>query len=168
MKRLKFAMVDIQIIVAMADNRVIGCDGQIPWHLSADLKHFKKVTLGHSVVMGKRTFLSIGRVLPQRQNILISSTFTNKVEGLLVVSSLEEAMKQCESSVLMVIGGARLYQEALPLASTLHLTRINKSFEGDTYFPVFNEQDFVLTASESHFDEELKFKYCFETWQRNV
>lgn len=125
-------MADIQIIVAIAKNFVIGNEGQIPWHLSEDLKHFKEITTGHPVVMGRRTFESIGRVLPNRMNIMVSSTFDKKVEGLTVVKSLDEAIALVGDKTLMVIGGARMYAEALPLASTLHLTTIDKEFSGDT------------------------------------
>ena len=107
-------MADIQIIVALSDNFVIGSKGQIPWHLSEDLKHFKAITTGHPVVMGRRTFESIGRVLPNRLNIMVSSTFDKEVEGLVVVKSLDEAIKLVGDKTLMVIGGARMYQEALP------------------------------------------------------
>ena len=119
-------MADIQIIVAIAKNFVIGNEGQIPWHLSEDLKHFKEITTGHPVVMGRRTFESIGRVLPNRMNIMVSSTFTKEVEGLTVVKSLAEAIALVGDKTLMVIGGARMYAEALPLASTLHLTTIDR------------------------------------------
>ena len=107
-------MADIQIIVAIAKNFVIGNEGQIPWHLSEDLKHFKEITTGHPVVMGRRTFESIGRVLPNRMNIMVSSTFTKEVEGLTVVKSLAEAIALVGDKTLMVIGGARMYAEALP------------------------------------------------------
>ncbi|NLK85727.1 MAG: dihydrofolate reductase [Aeromonadales bacterium] len=157
---------DIQIIVALADNFVIGNKGQIPWHLSDDLKHFKEITTGYPVVMGRRTFESIGRVLPNRLNIMISNTFDNEVEGLVVLKSLSEAIDYVKDQTLMVIGGAAMYKEALPLASKLHLTRIKKSFEGDTKFPDFREYPFELVDSKTHFSEKCNFEYDFETWQR--
>ncbi len=160
-------MADIQIIVALADNYVIGNKGEIPWHLSEDLKHFKAITTGHPVVMGRRTFESIGRVLPNRQNIMVSSTFKDKVEGLDVVRSLDEAINLVGDKTLMVIGGARMYEEALPLASVLHLTRIKKSVDGDTRFPDFSNYPFKLKDSESFFSESCGFNYVFETWCRS-
>ena len=160
-------MSDIQIIVALAENYVIGNKGEIPWHLSEDLKHFKAITTGHPVVMGRRTFESIGRVLPNRLNIMVSSTFDKKVDGLVVVKSLKEAIDLVGDQTLMVIGGARMYEEALPLASVLHLTRIKKCVDGDTKFPDFSSQPFKLVDSESFYSESCGFEYVFETWKRS-
>ncbi len=158
-------MAALEIIAALSENFVIGNKGDIPWHLSEDLKHFKNITTGHPVVMGRRTFESIGRVLPNRLNILVSSTFEKQIEGLKVVRSLKEAMALATDSSLMVIGGARMYAEALPLADVLHLTRIRKSIEGDTYFPRFSEERFELTASEQFHSQSCGFDYVFETWK---
>ena len=157
-------MADIQIIVAIAKNFVIGNKGQIPWHLSEDLKHFKEITTGHPVVMGRRTFESIGKVLPNRMNIMVSSTFDKKVEGLTVVKSLNEAVSLVGDRTLMVIGGARMYAEALPLASTLHLTTIDREFDGDTRFPVFSQYPFTLNDDVSFHSDKCDFDYHFQTW----
>lgn len=157
-------MADIQIIVAIAKNFVIGNEGQIPWHLSEDLKHFKEITTGHPVVMGRRTFESIGRVLPNRMNIMVSSTFTKEVEGLTVVKSLAEAIALVGDKTLMVIGGARMYAEALPLASTLHLTTIDKEFVGDTKFPDFTKYPFKLHDDVAFHSDKCGFDYHFQTW----
>ena len=157
-------MADIQIIVAIAKNFVIGNEGQIPWHLSEDLKHFKEITTGHPVVMGRRTFESIGRVLPNRMNIMVSSTFTKEVEGLTVVKSLAEAIDLVGDKTLMVIGGARMYAEALPLASTLHLTPIDKEFAGDTKFPDFTKYPFKLHDDVAFHSDKCGFDYHFQTW----
>ena len=157
-------MADIQIIVAIAKNFVIGNEGQIPWHLSEDLKHFKEITTGHPVVMGRRTFESIGRVLPNRLNIMVSSTFTKEVEGLTVVKSLAEAIDLVGDKTLMVIGGARMYAEALPLASTLHLTTIAKEFPGDTKFPDFTKYPFKLHDDVAFHSDKCGFDYHFQTW----
>ena len=159
-------MSDIQLIVALADNFVIGNEGQIPWHLSEDLKHFKAITTGHPVVMGRRTFESIGRVLPNRLNIMVSNTFDKEVEGLVVVKSLDEATALVGDKTLMVIGGARMYEEAMPKASVLHLTRIKATVQGDTKFPDFREYSFELKDSESHHSDACNFDYDFETWIR--
>lgn len=159
-------MADIQIVVCLAQNYVIGNKGQIPWHLSEDLKHFKEVTMGHSVLMGRRTFESIGRVLPGRRNILLSKTFDRSVEGLETVTSFEAALKLAGDGVLMVIGGARMYEQALPLASTLHLTRVHAVVEGDTCFPRFNEAEFRLIESKTAHSDKCGFDYTFETWTR--
>lgn len=157
-------MADIQIIVAIAKNFVIGNEGQIPWHLSEDLKHFKEITTGHPVVMGRRTFESIGRVLPNRMNIMVSSTFTKEVEGLTVVKSLAEAIDLVGDKTLMVIGGARMYAEALPLASTLHLTTIDKEFAGVTKFPDFTKYPFKLHDDVAFHSDKCGFDYHFQTW----
>lgn len=157
-------MADIQIIVAIAKNFVIGNEGQIPWHLSEDLKHFKEITTGHPVVMGRRTFESIGRVLPNRMNIMVSSTFDKEVEGLTVVKSLAEAIALVGDKTLMVIGGARMYAEALPLASTLHLTTIDKEFVGDTKFPDFTQYPFKLHDDVAFHSDKCGFDYHFQTW----
>ena len=157
-------MADIQIIVAIAKNFVIGNEGQIPWHLSEDLKHFKEITTGHPVVMGRRTFESIGRVLPNRMNIMVSSTFTKEVEGLTVVKSLAEAIALVGDKTLMVIGGARMYAEALPLASTLHLTTIDKEFAGDNKFPDFTKYPFKLHDDVAFHSDKCGFDYHFQTW----
>lgn len=157
-------MADIQIIVAIAKNFVIGNEGQIPWHLSEDLKHFKEITTGHPVVMGRRTFESIGRVLPNRMNIMVSSTFTKEVEGLTVVKSLAEAIDLVGDKTLMVIGGARMYAEALPLASTLHLTTIDTEFAGDTKFPDFTKYPFKLHDDVAFHSDKCGFDYHFQTW----
>lgn len=157
-------MADIQIIVAIAKNFVIGNEGQIPWHLSEDLKHFKEITTGHPVVMGRRTFESIGRVLPNRMNIMVSSTFTKEVEGLTVVKSLAEAIDLVGDKTLMVIGGARMYAEALPLASTLHLTTIDKEFAGDIKFPDFTKYPFKLHDDVVFHSDKCGFDYHFQTW----
>ena len=157
-------MADIQIIVAIAKNFVIGNKGQIPCHLSEDLKHFKEITTGHPVVMGRRTFESIGRVLPNRMNIMVSSTFDKEVEGLAVVKSLDEAVSLAGDKTLMVIGGARMYAEALPLASTLHLTTIDKEFSGDTKFPDFTEYPFELMDDVAFHSDKCDFDYHFQTW----
>lgn len=159
-------MADIQIIVAIAKNFVIGNEGQIPWHLSEDLKHFKEITTGHPVVMGRRTFESIGRVLPNRMNIMVSSTFDKKVEGLTVVKSLDEAIALVGDKTLMVIGGARMYAEALPLASTLHLTTIDKEFIGDTKFPDFTKYPFKLLDDVAFHSDKCGFDYHFQTWTK--
>lgn len=159
---------DLQLIAAVADNNAIGYRGDIPWHLSEDLRHFKAVTLNHAVVMGRRTFESIGRVLPHRRNLLVSSSFAGKLEGLEVAGSLDEAISMVQDGILMVIGGRRLYVEALPKASMLHLTRVHLEPEADTFFPEFSADSFVLVHSESHYSEECQCHYDFETWQRRL
>lgn len=126
----------ISMVAAMAANRVIGKDNRMPWHLPADLKHFKQVTLGKPVIMGRKTFQSIGRVLPGRRNIVISRNPPVDTQGAEWVTGLEQALSLLQGQPeVMVIGGAQIYQQCLPLAQRLYLTEIALETEGDTCFP---------------------------------
>lgn len=160
----------ISMIAAMAHDRVIGKDNQMPWHLPADLAHFKRVTLGKPVLMGRKTFQSIGRPLPGRRNLVISRNPDYQAEGIEVVGSVEAALALLASSSveeLMVIGGGHLYAEMLPSADCLYLTRIDLAVEGDTRFPAFDDGQWQRVDCESHpADEKNPHPYSFETWQR--
>ncbi|WP_446891672.1 type 3 dihydrofolate reductase [Aeromonas veronii] len=160
----------ISMIAAMAHDRVIGKDNQMPWHLPADLAHFKRVTLGKPVLMGRKTFESIGRPLPGRRNLVISRNPDYQAEGIEVVGSVEAALALLAGSSveeLMVIGGGHLYAEMLPSADCLYLTRIDLAVEGDTRFPAFDDGQWQRIACESHSaDEKNPHPYSFETWQR--
>ncbi|WP_111805225.1 type 3 dihydrofolate reductase [Aeromonas allosaccharophila] len=160
----------ISMIAAMAHDRVIGKDNQMPWHLPADLAHFKRVTLGKPVLMGRKTFESIGRPLPGRRNLVISRNPGYQAEGIEVVGSVEAALALLASSAveeLMVIGGGHLYAEMLPSADRLYLTQIDLAVEGDTRFPAFDDGQWLRIACESHpADEKNPHPYRFETWQR--
>lgn len=126
----------LALIVAVARNGVIGRDGGLPWHLSEDLKHFKKTTLGHAILMGRKTHESIGRALPGRRNIVITSSDV-AFDGCETATSLREAIALARATdpCPFVIGGASVYEEAIPLATEIHLTRIDEAYEGDVYFP---------------------------------
>ena len=130
----------------MGRNRVIGVDGGMPWHLPADLKHFKAVTMGHPVVMGRRTFESIGKALPGRRNVVLSRSLDRAPDGCEVAASLAEALAVLEPGPVMVIGGGQLYRNALPVASRMELTFIDAAPQGDTQFPVWNHADWTLAA----------------------
>ena len=160
----------ISMIAAMAHDRVIGKDNQMPWHLPADLAHFKRVTLGKPVLMGRKTFESIGRPLPGRRNLVISRNPGYQAEGIEVVGSVEAARALLASSAveeLMVIGGGHLYAEMLPSADRLYLTQIDLAVEGDTRFPAFDDGQWQRIDCESHpADEKNPHPYLFETWQR--
>ncbi len=160
----------ISMIAAMAHDRVIGKDNQMPWHLPADLAHFKRVTLGKPVLMGRKTFESIGRPLPGRRNLVISRNPGYQAEGIEVVGSVEAARALLASSAveeLMVIGGGHLYAEMLPSADRLYLTQIDLVVEGDTRFPAFDDGQWQRIDCESHpADEKNPHPYRFETWQR--
>ncbi|MDY0200371.1 MAG: dihydrofolate reductase [Bacteroidales bacterium] len=129
-------MSTISVIVAVAEDNVIGANNNLIWHISDDLKRFKALTTGHSIIMGRKTFESIGRPLPNRQNIVVSRNPNLEIEGCTVVPSLQAAFAlSAKESEVFVIGGGELYRQALPLASKLYLTKVHKAFEGDTFFP---------------------------------
>ena len=126
----------LSIVVAMADNRVIGQDNRLPWHLPADLKHFKQLTTGKPILMGRKTWESIGRPLPERTNIVITRDPDYQAAGCTVVHSVDAALRAAEPhSEVMVIGGAELYRQVLPEVSTIYLTQVHADVEGDTVFP---------------------------------
>ena len=127
----------VNIIVAVADNGAIGKDNSLLWHIREDLKYFKKVTMGCPVIMGRRTFESIGRPLPGRQNIVVSKSGTYALpEGVLPAGSLEEAVSKAEGDEMFVIGGGQIYRQALPLADSLYVTEVHVTVEdADTFFP---------------------------------
>jgi dihydrofolate reductase len=127
----------LALIVAVARNGVIGKDGTLPWHVSEDLKHFKKTTAGHVIIMGRNTHDSIGRALPGRRNIVVTRTAGAAFPGCETAHSLEEAIALARTTddCPFIIGGASLYEDALPIATELHLTTIDEDVEGDTYFP---------------------------------
>lgn len=136
----------IAMIAAMAHDRVIGKDNQMPWHLPEDLKHFKAVTMGKPVVMGRKTYESIGRPLPGRLNIVISRTPGLQIEGVTCVTSFDEALVAAgDCDELMVIGGGQLYAQLLPRADVLYLTEIDLAVDGDTRFPAWESSDWVET-----------------------
>jgi len=143
------------LVVAMARNGVIGRAGQLPWHLPADLAHFKRTTLGAPVIMGRRTWESIGRPLPGRLNIVVSSRMQPPVPGTLVVPTLESAWSAAGAvPEAFVIGGERLFAEALPGAHRIYLTQIDAEVEGDTRFPAFDRGEWIVTPVGSHAPDE--------------
>jgi dihydrofolate reductase len=161
------------LIAALAQNRVIGRDNQLPWRLPADLKHFKALTLGKPIIMGRKTWDSLGRPLPGRLNLVVSRQPGLQLEGAEVFASLEAAIVRAEQwareqgvDELMLIGGAQLYQQALPLAERLYLTRVELSPEGDAWFPEFDAAAWHCTASETFAPLEQAPAYAFETWTR--
>ncbi len=126
----------VSLIAAMAENRVIGGGGAIPWHLPADLRHFREITMGHPVIMGRRTYASIGGPLPGRRNLVLSRSSGFRAEGVEVFASLEEALAACTGAEeVFVCGGGEVYREALPLSDRIYLTIIHREYDGDTRFP---------------------------------
>jgi dihydrofolate reductase len=140
----------ITLIAAMGRNRAIGLEGRMPWHLPAELQHFKKATMGKAIVMGRKTWQSIGRPLPGRQNIVISRNSDFVAEGADVTDSLETAIELARASEIMVIGGGQLYQLALPLARRMVLTLIDIEPEADTWFPEWDARNWHQTRDQ-HF-----------------
>ncbi|MDR9828295.1 type 3 dihydrofolate reductase [Vibrio sp. FNV 38] len=144
----------ISMIAAMADDRIIGKDNQMPWHLPADFNWFKRCTMGKPIVMGRKTYESIGRPLPGRLNIVISRDTTLTIVGVTVVQSIEQAIVAAgEIDELMVIGGGSIYQACLPIANRLYLTFIKAQIDGDTRFPQWNDS-FKQVSTESYVADE--------------
>ncbi len=161
----------ISLIVAMANNQVIGLNNTMPWHLSADLKKFKAITMGAPIIMGRKTYQSIGRPLPGRTNIIISRNVDYHQEGCLVFNSLETALKKAAqiSDEAFIIGGSELYKSALPMATTLYLTQIHHTFKGDTFFPELNWPEWRIDAQEDiETDAQVDFNYSFLTLERII
>jgi dihydrofolate reductase len=158
----------ISLVAAVADTGVIGRDGDLPWRLPADLKHFKKLTRGHTIVMGRRTFESIGRPLPERRNIVVTRQTDSAQPGVEVVHSLEDAIELSRGeSEVFVIGGRAIYEAALPLANRLYLTRVHGQIEGDVYFPTWQSADWQLIDQHSQPDDKAHaYAMTFETYQR--
>ena len=141
----------VSIIVAMAENNVIGRDMDLPWHISADLKRFKALTMGHHIVMGRKTYESIGRLLPGRTTVIITRQENYQVEGAVVVNSLEEAQAVATGdSELFIIGGGQIYELALSSADKLHVTRVHTEVDGDTRFPQVPWDNWTLVNTERH------------------
>jgi dihydrofolate reductase len=158
----------ISIIAAMDRNRLIGSNNQLPWHLPADLAHFKAVTMGKPVIMGRKTYESIGRPLPGRTNIVLTRSAGFQPEGVLVAESLEKAFEYVVAEdEVMIIGGSSVYEHALPLADRLYLTYVENSYQGDAWFPDFDIEEWRLIASEEHrADAKNSSDYRFVTYQR--
>ncbi|HYQ71818.1 MAG TPA: dihydrofolate reductase [Gammaproteobacteria bacterium] len=159
----------ISIIVAMAANGVIGRDNGLPWHLPADLQHFKRITMGKPILMGRRTWESIGRPLPGRTSIVVTRDTGYAAPGCIVVHSVEAGLQAAEACAdeVMVIGGAECYRQVLPLTDTLYLTRIHADFEGDTFFPVLDESEWrEVGRSDCAPDEKNPYPYSFIRLER--
>ena len=154
-------MAQLAIIVAHAQNGTIGLAGNMPWRLPEDLKHFKEVTMGHPVIMGRVTHESIGRPLPGRDNIVISRNPDYRPEGCRTATSLEEAAGMIKNDELaFVIGGAQIYAQALPLADRFYLTRVEADYQGDTLFPAWNPADWTPVREERR-ERGEKFEHPF-------
>ncbi len=153
----------ISIIAAMGNGRVIGINNQLPWKLPADMKFFRSTTMGKPILMGRKTYESIGKPLPGRTNIIITRNSNFHAEGCIVSHSIEEALQQAKASEeVMVIGGASLYRQILPLAQRFYLTKVHADFEGDSYFPEFDLKEWTTTERTDHaMDEDNPYDYSF-------
>ncbi|MFJ9461840.1 dihydrofolate reductase [Viridibacillus arvi] len=152
----------ISLIVAHDENNVIGLNNAMPWHLPGDLAYFKRTTMGKPMIMGRKTFESIGKPLPGRTNIVITRDEEYAREGIVIVHSLEEALAQAEkeSEEIMIIGGEQIFRMTLPMANRLYVTKIEKQYEGDTFFPSYGDEWQVVSQSDVNETEDgLKFTY---------
>jgi dihydrofolate reductase len=160
----------LSIIVAVAENGVIGRDNNLPWYLPADLGRFKQLTMGHHLLMGRKTFEAIGRALPGRTTVVISRGRPTLPEGVELAGSLEEALSLAAAAgedETFVAGGAQIYHLALPRADRLYLTRVHATIEGDTRFPALTETEWTLVSQEDHTpDEKNKYRYSFLVYDR--
>jgi len=169
-------MTILSMIVATADNNIIGKDNDMPWHLPADLAYFKKITLGKPIIMGRKTYESIGRPLPGRRNIVISRDGNYSAEGIDTVTSVEQALALVDGSdgsdtveEIMVIGGGAIYKHCLPNADRLYITHIKAAIEGDTQFPAYDDGHWEKTASELRpSDDKNAYDLDFCVYQRET
>ncbi len=159
----------VTFIVAAAENNAIGKDNQMPWHLPNDFKYFKEKTMGHSIVMGRNTFESIGKPLPGRRNIVVSRTATQIHEDVDVANSIPEVLTYCrDENEIFIIGGAQIFKQALGIADKVLMTRVHTDIkDADTFFPELPEQDWELISSDAHQkDEKHQYDYTFEVYKR--
>jgi len=156
----------IKIIAALSSNYVIGNDGKIPWFIKGELKRFREITINHNVIMGRKTYDSLGKILDKRNNIIISNNLELKIDNAVVVSSFDDAIKACDPTQdIFIIGGSKIYEIALAQSEYLILTLIDKEFKGDTYFPKFDKTNWKLIIDERKYDDENKFSYSYLTYK---
>ena len=159
-------MKKISIIVAMNNKRVIGLNNALPWHISEDLKHFKKLTLNHSVVMGRKTFESIGKPLKQRKNIVISRNESLNFEGVMIVNSIDKAISIAnDESEIFIIGGEQIYSISLSIATHMYITEVNNNNEGDAFFPNFKKNQWS-EISRQNLTSENGLDFSFVEYEK--
>jgi dihydrofolate reductase len=158
----------ISIVVAMDIKGVIGRKGTLPWYLSSDLKHFKAITMGKPIVMGRKTHESIGKSLPGRENIIVTRNEDFSAEGCTVLNNLDEVYSHCKNiDEIMIIGGAELYVQTLDKADRIYLTEVRANIEGDTYFPLFDRNNFKeIKQQDFKADEKNEYDYSFVELER--
>lgn len=160
----------ISLFVAHANDRVIGYQNDMPWHVPGDLAYFKRRTMGKPIIMGRKTYESIGRPLPGRLNIVITRNASYEVEGVRVVSSLEDALQvakeETDAAEYMIIGGEQIFKQAMPLADRMYITKIDETYPGDTFFPVYDLNEWeTIEASETALNDE-GVPYTFYVYER--
>ncbi|KIL39163.1 dihydrofolate reductase [Gordoniibacillus kamchatkensis] len=162
----------ISLLLAMDRNRGIGVDNKLPWRLPADLAYFKRLTTGHTVLMGRRTYESIGKPLPNRHNVVVTRDRSYRAEGCEIVHDLEEALRRYEGKggdELFVIGGGEIFNAALPVADKLYITYIDHEFAADTFFPAVDENAWQLVSREPGVkDERNPYDYEFRVYERRI
>jgi dihydrofolate reductase len=152
---------NISLIVALAKNNVIGLNNTLPWHLPEDLKHFRSLTTGHHIIMGRKTYESLGRLLPDRTTVIVTRNNDYQVDGALIAHSLDAAIALCQNDEeVFVIGGAELYQVGIKLANKLYITELELDVPGDAYFPAYDVAEWQESSREAHTSAQgLLFSY---------
>ncbi|MES2828020.1 MAG: dihydrofolate reductase [Bacteroidota bacterium] len=159
----------VTIVVAIAENNAIGKGNELLWHLPKDLKHFKEITKGHTIIMGRKTFDSIKKPLPHRRNIVITRKTDLEIEGAEVVNTIEKAFELSKNDgEVFIVGGAEIYKQAMHLTDKIYLTVVHQSFEGDAFFPEIDSNIWKETATETHLpDEKHNISFTFSTLERS-
>ena len=167
---INFILMIINLVVAASTNNVIGKNNQLLWNLPNDLAFFKNITWGMPVIMGRKTFESLGKPLKGRSNIVVSRNKDWKVEGIKVVPGLDEAIRAAreeDAKVCAVIGGGEIFRQAMPLANRIYVTRVHASFEGDTFFPEIDESLWeMISSNDFNADSKHAYAYSFQVWAR--
>jgi dihydrofolate reductase len=159
----------VTMVVAMGEKNEIGFDNQLLWHLPKDLKHFKEITSGHPVIMGRKTYESIGKALPNRTNIVVSRQKDWFEEGILIVGSIKEAVKFAKKidEEMFIIGGGNIYEQTMDIADKLEITLVKADLEADTFFPKIDKKIWTKTSEICHEkDEKNQYDFCFQTFER--
>ena len=161
-------MSKLSIIVAMSSNRAIGINNTLPWHLTEDLKHFKSLTTGHTIIMGRKTYESIGKPLPNRRNIVVSRNLDTFSDGVEIVHSLEDAFSiSSNDEEVFIIGGSNIYEQSLNLVEYLYITEIAKAFEGDAFFPEIDKSLWTESSRETHVSSD-GLEFSFVSLQKKI
>ena len=161
-------MSKLSIIVAMSSNRAIGINNTLPWHLTEDLKHFKSLTTGHTIIMGRKTYESIGKPLPNRRNIVVSRNLDTFYDGVEIVHSLEDAFSiSSNDEEVFIMGGSNIYEQSLNLVEHLYITEIAKAFEGDAFFPEIDKSLWTESSRETHVSSD-GLEFSFVSLQKKI